>query len=75
MNFDNVTTEELVEELDLRGALENYSTYDLVCELESRRKVTSIESEHRWIDFVIAIQNGEIRTFTGKATILVVEEE
>jgi hypothetical protein len=39
MNFDDVATEELVEELGLRGALENYSTYDLVCELESRRKV------------------------------------
>jgi hypothetical protein len=74
MNLDEVTTEELVEELGLRGALENYSIFDLVCELENRTEVTSIESSNRWTEFVIAIQNGEIRTFAGKATILVVEE-
>jgi hypothetical protein len=72
--IENFTVEELTDELISRmGGLSCVDIDDLISELFDRKGVSLIEQCYNYKQYVIAIEDGEIVTGSGKVRILIVE--
>lgn len=72
--IEDFTNDELVEELTSRcGGLSSIDIDDLIDEIKDRAGVEYAEQTYQYRDYVVAIENGQIISGSGKVTILIVE--